>query len=128
MELGLKTGVKHQLRVTMAQILNAPIIGDQVYGSPNSRNEQLMLHSTRVEILRYLRKPVLGRRTYKLGIVVPPPSVFLSICQSLGFSIDHPWAPSPVRVTVDGSEIPYDPSYTLDEEIVTEALRKSDRD
>ncbi|ELU42762.1 RNA pseudouridylate synthase domain-containing protein [Rhizoctonia solani AG-1 IA] len=86
MELGLKTGVKHQLRVTM----------------------------------RYLRKPVLGRRTYKLGIVVPPPSVFLSICQSLGFSIDHPWAPSPVRVTVDGSEIPYDPSYTLDEEIVTE--------
>ncbi|KAF8741768.1 RNA pseudouridylate synthase, partial [Rhizoctonia solani] len=121
-ELGLKTGVKHQLRVTMAQILN----GDQVYGSPKSRNEQLMLHSARVEILRYLLKPVLGRRTYKLGIVVPPPSGFLSICQSLGFSIDHPWAPSPVRVTVDGSEIPYDPSYTLDEEIVTEALLMKD--
>ncbi|CAE6345293.1 unnamed protein product [Rhizoctonia solani] len=126
MELGLKTGVKHQLRVTMAQILNAPILGDNVYGPANSTEEpRLMLHSAHLDIRRYLRKPSLGRRTYRLGLVVPPPSEFLSTCQSLGIPIGEKWTQSPVRVLIDGSDIAYDPSYPLDEKTVIKALKKN---
>ncbi|CEL58604.1 Ribosomal large subunit pseudouridine synthase D OS=Borrelia burgdorferi (strain ATCC 35210 / B31 / CIP 102532 / DSM 4680) GN=rluD PE=3 SV=2 [Rhizoctonia solani AG-1 IB] len=126
MELGLRTGAKHQLRVTMAQILNAPILGDHIYGVANLGDEPgLMLHSASLDILRYLRKPVFGNRTYRLGLVIPPPSAFLSTCKSSGLSIDERWTKVPVRVTIDGLEIPYDPSSSLDEEAVIEALRKS---
>ncbi|CAE6439092.1 unnamed protein product [Rhizoctonia solani] len=125
MELGLRTGVKHQLRVSMAQILKAPVLGDPVYGFSCPKDQpRMMLHSARVEILRYLRKPAFGSRTYRLGITVPPPTEFLAMCQKYGLSIAEEWIRSHVRVTVNGSEIPYDNRFPLDEEAVVDALRK----
>ncbi|KAJ1300543.1 hypothetical protein OPQ81_002197 [Rhizoctonia solani] len=129
MELGLRTGVKHQLRVTMAQILNAPILGDPLYGfAPTKDKPGMMLHSARIDILRYLRKPAFGSRNYRLGVTVPPPAGFLEMCGRLGLWIAHEWIKSPVRVIINGSEIPYDTSYPLDEETVVEVLRKSNMD
>lgn len=125
MELGLRTGLKHQLRITMAEVLNAPILGDPIYGSEDG---PLMLHSARVEILRYLRKPVSGSRTYRLGIAVPPPTDFLATCRESGLSIGHEWIHSPVRVTINGSDIPYDNSFPLDEQVVVDSLRGSHLD
>ncbi|CUA71159.1 hypothetical protein RSOLAG22IIIB_09382 [Rhizoctonia solani] len=123
MELGLRTGIKHQLRVTMAQVLNAPILGDPVYGSTKDE-PRLMLHSARLEILRYLREPIFGARTYRLGLTIPPPPDFLDICHKSGLIIAHEWTHSPVRVTINGSEIPYDNGLPLEEETVVDALRK----
>ncbi|RKV93766.1 MAG: RNA pseudouridine synthase, partial [Candidatus Saccharimonas sp.] len=46
-ELKPTTGRTHQLRVHMAY-LNTPILGDRVYGKPNT--SRLMLHAHKLEI------------------------------------------------------------------------------
>lgn len=131
LELGLHTGVKHQLRVICAAVLGAPIVGDVTH-DPKIRDmrpvlkaqPRLMLHSARVEISRYLRQKVLGRRKYRLGVTVPPPRDFLRLCQELGISVDLGWTQQPIRVTIDGNEVVCD-KVQLDEAVVLASLKKS---
>ncbi len=67
-ELNPTTGRTHQLRVHMAY-LNAPILGDRVYGKPNA--SRLMLHAHQLEITL----PSGERKTFEAAV----PSVFTEL-------------------------------------------------
>jgi 23S rRNA pseudouridine1911/1915/1917 synthase len=54
--LWLRTGRSHQIRVHL-QSMNAPIIGDRLYGKKDEDSSRLMLHAHRITIPAYEDKP-----------------------------------------------------------------------
>ncbi|KAG9086078.1 hypothetical protein FS749_003916 [Ceratobasidium sp. UAMH 11750] len=132
LELGLCTGVKHQLRVVTASILRAPIVGDGVYGSNDHAHsifegvsDRLFLHSARVNITRYLRQPLNGRREYKLEVTAPLPSDFVTVCDRLGIQLDPTWTPKLASATVKNAALSFGDDETQEEDGVT-ALKGGD--
>ncbi|KAG8729858.1 hypothetical protein FRC10_003338, partial [Ceratobasidium sp. 414] len=125
LELGLCTGVKHQLRVIAASVLHAPIVGDDVYGLKDHADSifedvphRLFLHSARVNITRYLRRPLSGRREYKLEVTALLPPDFVSTCNRLGIPVDPTWTPDRARVTVNGATLPFECDEIREEDVV----------
>ncbi|KAG9074721.1 hypothetical protein FRC06_010506 [Ceratobasidium sp. 370] len=125
LELGLCTGVKHQLRVVAASAFRAPIVGDNIYGSNNQASgifedvsHRLFLHSARINITRYLRQPLNGRREYKLEVTAPLPSDFVSVCDRLGIQVDPSWSPDRTRATVNGVALSFEDDEIREEDVV----------
>ncbi|PVG03248.1 pseudouridine synthase [Serendipita vermifera] len=89
--LQLYTGVKHQLRVTMASFCRAPILGDSKYGSEDDKTllsqeilppQKMMLHSSSLTLQRFSYK-----RPVSFKLQVSPPWEFLHTCERLGITI-----------------------------------------
>lgn len=70
MELAAISGRKHQLRVHMASVLQAPIYGDNKYGriDPNRPRELLHLHCHRLSF----EDPFDGGRRVEFEAPLPP--------------------------------------------------------
>jgi tRNA pseudouridine32 synthase / 23S rRNA pseudouridine746 synthase len=62
------TGRTHQLRVHAAQGLNAPIVGDPVYGGFNATAGRMMLHASRLIVAR--------GEAPAIDVVAPLPAAF----------------------------------------------------
>ncbi|KAJ4480947.1 pseudouridine synthase [Lentinula aciculospora] len=90
-KLRLYTGMKHQLRVHMSDILKAPILGDlQHAGTQTSTprslsipNDRLFLHASEVSFHRFKRT---GKRL-NLTIRAPLPSDFMELCTRIGIEV-----------------------------------------
>ncbi|RDX49046.1 pseudouridine synthase [Lentinus brumalis] len=85
LRLHLHTGLKHQLRVHLAQHLLTPILGDGLYVDPKSRVLRdiknkiavpwgLFLHSSRFSLHRY------NPSKFRLTVGAPLPSAFVDLC------------------------------------------------
>ncbi|KDR73931.1 hypothetical protein GALMADRAFT_594389 [Galerina marginata CBS 339.88] len=93
LKLNLLTGRKHQLRIHLAKILNAPILGDTLHSSTllhpsivsatKVPEDRLFLHAAEVSFFRF--RPT-GNR-YRLTVRAPLPPDFLKICQDLGIDV-----------------------------------------
>ncbi|QRV85204.1 hypothetical protein RhiJN_13222 [Ceratobasidium sp. AG-Ba] len=79
---------------------------------------RLFLHSARVNLIRYLRKPLHGRRVYRLEITAPPPPDFIAACQKLGIRLDPGWTPSYVRATVNDQELVFKYEEVREEDVI----------
>ncbi|KAI9437724.1 pseudouridine synthase [Lactarius indigo] len=87
-----RTGLKHQLRVHMAHTLQAPILGDTLYGNATSAQQilaplripesRLFLHSSSISFWRYRRTGT--RKRFRLTIVAPLPADFIKVCREMG--------------------------------------------
>lgn len=120
LKLTLHTGVKHQLRVHLANVLKAPILGDGVYSrsevSEKVRTvislpaDRLFLHASQIAFFRYRNRGP-GKR-FRLGVTAPLPKDFTDICNQAGLTLDE----FDVRggVTVDGQPATYDLSEVGD--------------
>jgi len=90
------TGLKHQLRVHMARVLGAQILGDALYGSATTSppvsarasipEGRLFLHSSSISFWRYRREGL--RKRFRLMISAPLPADFVEICRD--FNLDLP--------------------------------------
>ncbi|RPD53643.1 pseudouridine synthase [Lentinus tigrinus ALCF2SS1-7] len=94
LRLQLHTGLKHQLRVHLAQYLRTPILGDNLYmdvKSPIMKTIKsqvpipwgLFLHSSRFSLLRY--RP----SEFRLTVGAPLPPSFVDICEKAGIPLDY---------------------------------------
>ncbi|KAK7677184.1 hypothetical protein QCA50_019893 [Cerrena zonata] len=91
MKLTLRTGLKHQLRVHMAQTLQAPILGDRRYASAkiskkiteivNIPQDTLFLHASSLSFNRYFPKQT------RIKVVAPLPGYFTKLCAKIGIQI-----------------------------------------
>ncbi|KAG8828821.1 hypothetical protein FRC19_000209 [Serendipita sp. 401] len=91
----LYTGIKHQLRVTLASHLKAPILGDDLHGgSPEDSAKilpglvpanKLMLHASSVSLQRFKSK-----KPFCFHICAAPPQEFLDVCQKAGIDVPPP--------------------------------------
>ncbi|KAI0702765.1 pseudouridine synthase [Earliella scabrosa] len=93
LRLQLLTGVKHQLRVHLAQHLRTPILGDTYYMHPRYRllreikkrfpiPDRLYLHASQFSLLRYHPSQV------RLTIGAPLPEEFVNVCHSAGIPLN----------------------------------------
>lgn len=71
-EFVIETGRTHQIRVVAAH-LGAPVAGDELYGTKNSRFPRQMLHAVTLEFPH----PVTGRT---VSFSAPPPPDFIYAC------------------------------------------------
>ncbi|KAF8584421.1 pseudouridine synthase, partial [Ramaria rubella] len=113
LRLKLHTGFKHQLRVHLASVLKAPILGDELYShsaiSPKIRNvvsvpeKRLFLHASHISFFRYRSLPP---RQLLVGVTAPLPQDFASLCAQLDL------APNSLEiqgnVTINGEPAPHD--------------------
>lgn len=85
-ELTLETGRTHQIRVHLSQLLNAPIINDELYGQP--KREQTALSSQVKSLIKSYDYPMLHARVLgfthpitkkKLFFEQEPPEIFLQL-------------------------------------------------
>jgi 23S rRNA pseudouridine1911/1915/1917 synthase len=70
-EVELRTGRKHQIRVHMAG-LGCPVAGDKMYGATTNPAKRLCLHAWRL----YFDHPVTGER---VETEVPPPAALARV-------------------------------------------------
>ncbi|KAL5498091.1 hypothetical protein ACEPAH_2221 [Sanghuangporus vaninii] len=131
LRLSLHSGIKHQLRIHLSQILQAPILGDALYSSKSppknilelvpksisvspSRDGQetkrtpslrLFLHSAHIDVTRY-RSSGPSKRL-RLGISAPLPWYFLELCEAAKLSQYLPSEYIHGGLTVDG--VPVNP-------------------
>ena len=107
LELHLLTGVKHQLRVHLSKCLNAPILGDDLYGpkikvsgrdmwSPTARHGRIYLHARELSFYRYLRTG--SHRQVRVTVAAPLPPLFLALCEEMGVQIEEEWVHGAVRL------------------------------
>ncbi|CAL1697777.1 unnamed protein product [Somion occarium] len=99
MKLTLRTGLKHQLRVHMAQVLQAPILGDTRHASSKISEkitsvvqippDYLYLHASSLSFSRYFPKQT------RVKVVAPLPGYFTKLCAKVGIHI-------PSEFTKDG--------------------------
>ncbi|KAF5383906.1 hypothetical protein D9757_007369 [Collybiopsis confluens] len=91
-KLRLHTGIKHQLRVHMAEVLQAPILGDLQHTIRNQTerrlplpNDRLFLHASEISFHRFRRtgKP----KRVNLAVAAPLPGDFMQICRDAGFCV-----------------------------------------
>ena len=66
LEISLKTGRKHQIRVQLSKI-GLPILGDKKYGSQVSFDPGITLHSWKLSLIHPVRKE-------PISFTVPPPT------------------------------------------------------
>ncbi|KAI0705981.1 pseudouridine synthase [Cerioporus squamosus] len=94
LRLHLHTGLKHQLRVHLAQHLLTPILGDNLYMDPKSSVLKtikrtipipwgLFLHSSRFSLHRY--RP----SKFRLTVGAPLPPSFVNLCEQAGIPLDR---------------------------------------
>ncbi|KAF8523834.1 pseudouridine synthase [Gautieria morchelliformis] len=93
--LTLHTGVKHQLRVHLACILKAPILGDRLYSHSNISdkiqnvvsvpNQRLFLHASHISFFRY--RNIIPKRL-DVGVTAPLPEDFVHVSTQLGLAPD----------------------------------------
>ncbi|KAJ7630473.1 pseudouridine synthase [Roridomyces roridus] len=89
LRLKLLTGHKHQLRIHLARVLNAPILGDSLY-SPTPQitpPDRIFLHASQLSLLRY--RPLGGKKRFKIRLVAPLPPDFVRVCLEAGIPIDE---------------------------------------
>ncbi|KAI0288528.1 pseudouridine synthase [Russula brevipes] len=93
------TGLKHQLRVHMAQVLKGtsmPVLGDALYGSAATRppmsttrtaipEGRLFLHSSSISFWRYRREGL--RKRFRLTITAPLPEDFVKMCRDTNLGL-----------------------------------------
>ncbi|TFK95260.1 pseudouridine synthase [Pterulicium gracile] len=107
LELNLLTGVKHPLRVHLSKCINAPILGDDLYGpevkasdkdiwSPTARHSRIYLHARELSFYRYLRTG--SHRQIRITVAAPLPPLFLALCQEMGVQIADEWVHGAVRL------------------------------
>ncbi|TBU55702.1 pseudouridine synthase [Dichomitus squalens] len=93
LRLRLHTGVKHQLRVHLAQALRTPVLGDALYLDPSLTRlraiaqtidvpRSLFLHSSRISLNRY--RP----RRVRLAVGAPLPMTFVDVCEKADIPLD----------------------------------------
>ncbi|KAI0920215.1 hypothetical protein AcW1_002019 [Taiwanofungus camphoratus] len=85
------TGLKHQLRVHMAQTLKTPILGDMLYSRSKLSSkitdvtdvpkDLMYLHASQLSIFRY--RPSGGQKRFRLTVGVPLPGFFVRLCARL---------------------------------------------
>ncbi|KAF9789580.1 pseudouridine synthase [Thelephora terrestris] len=94
LSLELETGSKHQLRVHLSEVLNAPILGDPLYsGSHRSYNPAdigiqrgpLYLHSSHISFHNYRQSG--PRKRFRVGVTAPLPPYFIRACRKLGIPL-----------------------------------------
>ncbi|EPQ55655.1 pseudouridine synthase [Gloeophyllum trabeum ATCC 11539] len=89
LRLRLHTGLKHQLRVHLAQVLQAPILGDTIHSTTSPiidiPCDRLFLHSSHISFFRY--RPEGPSRRFRFGVTAPLPKDFADICRVLGISL-----------------------------------------
>jgi len=85
LRLRLLTGLKHQLRVHLAEVLKAPILGDTAHSKTEAMidipQNRLFLHSSRLSFFRYRSQG--PNKRYRFGLTAPVPSDFRELCQAL---------------------------------------------
>ncbi|KAG8812322.1 hypothetical protein FRC17_002078 [Serendipita sp. 399] len=90
----LYTGIKHQLRVTLASHLKIPVLGDELYGQGFEESllppklvppNKLMLHASSVSLQRFKNK-----KPFWFHICARPPQEFLDICHRSGIDVPLP--------------------------------------
>jgi len=94
LRLKLRTGLKHQLRVHLAQCLHTPILGDTAHSASTVHErirsgtkvpkDRLFLHASHLSFIGY-KKTGLNKQ-FRLGITSPLPNDFLKICIDMGIS------------------------------------------
>ncbi|KAI0267137.1 pseudouridine synthase [Gloeopeniophorella convolvens] len=117
LRLHLHTGLKHQLRVHMAHVLKAPVLGDGFYGSAvpaeqilaRSRvpADRLFLHSSSISFWRYRREG--PRKRFRLTVTAPLPADFTVICRDMRMQLPEDAVRGGVfvdGVRIEGEEIP----------------------
>ncbi|KIJ30190.1 hypothetical protein M422DRAFT_214678 [Sphaerobolus stellatus SS14] len=112
LRLKLHTGFKHQLRVHLARILGAPILGDSLHSQSKISEkilevakipeDRLFLHSSNISFSRYRKATP---RRYTVGVTAPLPKDFVQLCNAFGFKPD----PEELHgvVTVNREPAPY---------------------
>ncbi|KAJ7748522.1 pseudouridine synthase [Mycena maculata] len=92
LRLKLLTGLKHQLRVHLAQVLNTPILGDILHSQgPEVKDpfrlphERVYLHASQISLFRYRR--VGGKKQFKIRVFAPLPPDFVQLCTEAGIPI-----------------------------------------
>ncbi|KAF8626015.1 hypothetical protein AX15_005109 [Amanita polypyramis BW_CC] len=96
LRLNLLTGHKHQLRVHMAQCLQAPILGDDLYSNTDPSSDitkltmvppgRMYLHAYETSLFKY--KTSGPHKRFRLGVCAPVPRDFLSICADTEINTD----------------------------------------
>jgi len=86
--LNLETGSKHQLRIHLSKVLNAPVLGDPLYS--NDRHSYLggvsvprgqYLHASHVAFHSYRQSG--PHKRFKVCVTAPLPSYFVHACRKL---------------------------------------------
>ncbi|KAI0316026.1 pseudouridine synthase [Amylostereum chailletii] len=111
LKLEPRTGLKHQLRVHLASVLKAPILGDALYGSSKIApaidtvakvpEDRMFLHAASISLMRYRRTG--GRKQLQLTIMAPLPKDFVDICVHAGIELDQDFVRG--GVFVDGERM-----------------------
>jgi hypothetical protein len=109
--LKLLTGLKHQLRVHMAHVLRAPIVGDTlhshsklvkaVHTATAVPDDRLFLHASHLSFFRYKKSG--SSKRFRLGITAPLPKDFLKACSELMIPLD--WEDTQGGLFVDGVRV-----------------------
>ncbi|KIM89896.1 hypothetical protein PILCRDRAFT_812677 [Piloderma croceum F 1598] len=94
LRLKLRTGLKHQLRLHLAQCLHTPILGDTIHSKSEVHEriragtkvpkDRMFLHASHLSFMRY-KKTGLNKQ-FRLGVTSPLPVDFLKICVDMGIS------------------------------------------
>ncbi|KAG2357464.1 pseudouridine synthase [Suillus spraguei] len=102
LKLTLHTGLKHQLRIHLANSLHTPILGDNLYTRSSISEKiakitrlpekRMFLHAAQLTLSRYRKTG--PNKHFRLRIGAPIPKDFLTICRDAGISLD--------RIYVDG--------------------------
>ncbi|PPQ66414.1 hypothetical protein CVT26_011283 [Gymnopilus dilepis] len=93
LRLQLHTGGKHQLRIHLAKVLKAPILGDTLHSQSSVHSSisaltqvpenRLFLHASEISFFKYHER---GKR-YRLGVRAPLAGDFRRICREAGIVI-----------------------------------------
>jgi len=113
LKIKLHTGVKHQIRIHAARVLEAPIIGDFLYckshkGSipkpviPNPGGA-MHLHASNVSLYRYNKEG--PNKRFRLGITAPLPRPFRDVCELAGIVDKIPDEMRWESLWVDGTRV-----------------------
>ncbi|KAJ3981142.1 pseudouridine synthase [Lentinula detonsa] len=93
LKLHLHTGMKHQLRVHMSDVMQAPIVGDLQHTSaqassctlPPILNDRLFLHASEISFHRFKRTG--KQKRLNLTIRAPLPLDFAELCYRTGIEV-----------------------------------------
>ncbi|KAF9643496.1 pseudouridine synthase, partial [Thelephora ganbajun] len=102
--LELETGSKHQLRIHLSKVLNAPVLGDPLYSSNHHLSylpgigiqRGLYLHASHVSFHSYRQ---FGRyKRFRVGITAPLPPYFAQACKKLKIPLEDELIEGGVRI------------------------------
>jgi len=98
--LDLETGAKHQLRIHLSKVLNAPVVGDPLYYPPHLApvgvQPGLYLHASQIALHAYRQ---LGpHKRFEVGITAPLPPYFIQACKKFKIPLTDELVDGGVRV------------------------------